>query len=436
MRRTGVLVRLQTLPIRAIMDRPTIFLSSTIYDFRDLRGALKDYLESQGCRVNASEFNDFDKPLDKHSYDACLSAIERSDFFVLLIGNRIGGWFDEANKVSITRAEYRHAYQLAQTGKLKLLTFVRDEVWNHRQSIKELKRALKSEADLSDEQRARLANHPTNFATEAETIISFIDEVSRNKETIAASREQGPMPVANWIHVFKNFGEVRQAIDLLILNGEAVDVAARRKALQSQLLTMLREIVPSISGKPLLPGATIRRIASTLNLKASDIARPVRVDGKTWGHFVMLASIASKPRPEIGHLRQLLTSDLLLRYEPATSTFRETEEYDLLAEVISAAANLGLSDGSGISDLLKHGQRINRQEDREVPGHILGAHLHRMFRLADLASSAKELALALGNQPFTRPVPMPRTPFVDQEQGVAEEEVSLEQIRAWVGLTS
>jgi hypothetical protein len=29
---------------------------------------------------------------------------------------------------------------------------------------------------------------------------------------------------------------------------------------------------------------------------------------------------------------------------------------------------------------------------------------------------------------------MPRTPFLDQEQGVADEEISLNQIREWIGL--
>src|SRR3546814_17675502 len=53
------------------MNGPTLFLSSTVFDFADLRSALKDYLELRGCRVLASEFTDFTHPLDKHSYEAC-----------------------------------------------------------------------------------------------------------------------------------------------------------------------------------------------------------------------------------------------------------------------------------------------------------------------------------------------------------------------------
>ncbi len=73
-------------PRKSRVKRPTFFLSSTIYDFRDLRSALKFFLEEQGCKVLASEFNDFDKPLDGHSYEACLRSIHSADYFILVIG--------------------------------------------------------------------------------------------------------------------------------------------------------------------------------------------------------------------------------------------------------------------------------------------------------------------------------------------------------------
>src|SRR5689334_2746801 len=92
--------------------KPTIFISSTIYDFGDLRSALKYWLEQLGYEVMLSEFNDFTKPLDENSYTACLKAIESASHFILLIGARTGGIYDAAEKVSITRMEYRAAYDL------------------------------------------------------------------------------------------------------------------------------------------------------------------------------------------------------------------------------------------------------------------------------------------------------------------------------------
>ena len=73
--------------------KPRIFVSSTIYDFRDLRSALKYWLEQFGYEVRLSEFNDFTKRLDENAYNACLRAIEESDYYVLLIGTRVGGLY-------------------------------------------------------------------------------------------------------------------------------------------------------------------------------------------------------------------------------------------------------------------------------------------------------------------------------------------------------
>jgi hypothetical protein len=57
-----------------------------------------------------SESNDFAKPFDENSYEACLRTIDDCDYFVLLIGARTGGLYNEREGVSITRMEYRHAY--------------------------------------------------------------------------------------------------------------------------------------------------------------------------------------------------------------------------------------------------------------------------------------------------------------------------------------
>ena len=75
-------------------SNPTFFLSSTIYDFKDLRGAVKYELERRGCRVLASEHSDFGNALEENSYEACLKLIDQADYFVLFIGKRVGGIYD------------------------------------------------------------------------------------------------------------------------------------------------------------------------------------------------------------------------------------------------------------------------------------------------------------------------------------------------------
>src|SRR3546814_14403677 len=88
----------------------------------------------------------------------------------------------------------------------------------------------------------------------AEAIISFIDEVTRNNETAVAVRGLGTAPIANWIWPFASFGQVRQAIDPLVLNGLATRDASGRKALEEQLYTILQDIVPKIKDAPMKIG--------------------------------------------------------------------------------------------------------------------------------------------------------------------------------------
>ena len=93
------------------MKKPRVFISSTIYDFKDLRSALKYFLEENSFEVVTSENVDFPNTNKNNSYQACLDAIETCDYFVLLIGARVGGTYryktDKKNKVRKVLTKYR-----------------------------------------------------------------------------------------------------------------------------------------------------------------------------------------------------------------------------------------------------------------------------------------------------------------------------------------
>jgi hypothetical protein len=201
---------------------PRIFVSSTIYDFRDLRSALKFWLEELGYDVQMSEHADFGKVLDTNSHDACLRAIDDCDYFVLFIGARVGGMYDESQRLSITRAEYQHAYTRFKAGHLRLVPFVRKDVWDIRNDRKALAAYLRSDAmaaeELSEDTVNKIRTHPSRFATDADAIFSFIDEVTRAEEMKTAIKSGSARPDGNWIHVFDTFNDVaavlRQSIGL------------------------------------------------------------------------------------------------------------------------------------------------------------------------------------------------------------------------------
>jgi len=107
------------------MNRPSVFISSTIADMRDLRSALKWWFEKKGFRVYLSEYNNFGPIGDADPVEACLCNIEKSDYFIVLVGERAGTLIED---ISVTRHEYRKAMELSKNKGLKIVRFVRDEI--------------------------------------------------------------------------------------------------------------------------------------------------------------------------------------------------------------------------------------------------------------------------------------------------------------------
>jgi hypothetical protein len=187
----------------AASSRPRVFVSSTIFDFADLRSAIKYWLEESGYEVAASEFNDFPKDVEQNSYDACLTAIDSCQYFILLIGARAGGRVSASTSTTITMAEYRRAYERAKEGKLKIVALVRRSVWNLREDRGALADLIKSkyqeEHGLSAEDVSSIRNHASRIVVDAEIIFAFISEVARADEMRAAAKDPAaPLPVSNW----------------------------------------------------------------------------------------------------------------------------------------------------------------------------------------------------------------------------------------------
>lgn len=411
------------------MNRPTIFLSSTIYDFHDLRSALKDYLELRGCTVFASEHNDFEKRLDIHSYEACLKTIEKCDLFVLFIGSRVGGLKDEAQKQSITRAEYEYAYERAKAGDLRILSFVRREVWTYREAIKDLERYLQQEAAQMQERPIQRA--PTKFMTDAEAIIHFIELVSRNAQTVKASKGQGEFPVANWVHQFSTFAEVRSAIDPLIFAGLEVPQAAGRAALYNRLTALLRILLLNRPSGPFKANATIRALVRDIGLTIDQVMPGVTVDKDTWSKLVLLMTHLIPIRVDSAPFLPFLSDPLLLAYDPKTGAFVETEEHRGLNDLIQAIEQFSLAAGKLKWAEFMAGKNGNAPSVH-LDGQMTATLLHLLLRLATMTDLALALAKAMSGQGFVRPEPMPLGPFVDQEDGLAREVLSIDAVRDFI----
>lgn len=112
----------------AAIARPRVFISSTVADLRDVRSALRFWLEQAGYDVQLSEYNDFTRDVDSDTLHACFDNVSQSDFYVLLVGKRRGAWFNEDDRITITRQEFRVARDASLSKSLGIFLFERREV--------------------------------------------------------------------------------------------------------------------------------------------------------------------------------------------------------------------------------------------------------------------------------------------------------------------
>lgn len=111
-----------------------VFISSTIFDLKDLRDSLQQWLEGRGHTVLASEDGTIPIDSSKHSYDVCLEAARNCDCLVAIIDGRFGGLMRDG-KTSITLAEIHEAFDHGR----RVWVFVRQSVWDAKEVYKRYK---------------------------------------------------------------------------------------------------------------------------------------------------------------------------------------------------------------------------------------------------------------------------------------------------------
>lgn len=110
-----------------LRKQPTIFISSTCYDLRQVREDLKEFFESNyGFDTMLSEFDSF--PIDPcaGTFENCLNNVDKfADIFLLIVGTRYGFITDKGK--SITNLEYLHA----KAKGIPLFVFVSKQLYNN-----------------------------------------------------------------------------------------------------------------------------------------------------------------------------------------------------------------------------------------------------------------------------------------------------------------
>lgn len=224
------------------MNRGKVFISSTVIDFEDLRSALKYWLSEMGYEVFTSETCDFPKNSTGNTYQACFSAIEKCDFYILLIGSRYGSIYhdpDTDETISVTQAEYRTAYKLFTEGKIqKIIPFVRQKVWTAKFERSSLEKGLKTEDEIAEVKKISSPN-----ADMPVEIFSFIDEVSRASEQQEAHSGKTTYPRGNWINVFNGFSDIVDTLRVELNMPQRLSSLVFAENLSEEIKQNLRKLV-------------------------------------------------------------------------------------------------------------------------------------------------------------------------------------------------
>lgn len=314
-------------------NKPTFFISSTIYDFRDLRSALKFYLEELGYQVYASEYNDFKVLNDQHSYDACLKLIEECDYFILLVGSRVGGFYDLENRISITRQEYREAYKLHEQGRLQIVSFVRDEVWQLKETRNELSTHLKDIKVLDEEIKTEIVNFETKFANDASLISEFINEIGKNNETKNSLKNGDVLPTGNWIKQFKGFKDIIEGIRPFIFI-EDLNIKFHKELLKNELLKHGMCLHGVFKENPQLIMLEFNKIYQAVPATNS-ITNDIQINRDIWDDFVVAfyLNCLIPINIDLNILYKLLTTDVFYEYEVSTNTLIKHPIYDAILRI-------------------------------------------------------------------------------------------------------
>lgn len=328
--------------------QPRVFISSTICDFYDIRSAMKYWLEEMGFIVQLSEYNDFEKDTNKNSCEACFKTIASCDYYVLLIGSRVGSFYDEPNKVSVTQQEYKYAYERAKAGDIRIISFVRSAIWNIRDDRNALSEFLKqcksNNEELNNATIKKIETHPSSFVNDADFIFKFIDEVSRKEEMKKAVKGEAEYPIQNWIHQFSGFKDI---VDVL-KNELHIDKGLLHKLslikIENEIVTNLTHLASKTekSGIIYFPYTLASKIKKEFPKEIQFNNISVNLTQESIGYLsnIIVTGLVGIPNLTSKYIEQAIDSGVFLEYNQQENTFKQSMLQKALIDLTYQIANI------------------------------------------------------------------------------------------------
>ena len=281
---------------------PSVFISSTVREFRDLRSAIAYTLRAQGLTVYLSEAADFDVRGDRSAIEECFENIRACDYYILLIGTTRGNLFEEGT--SVTRQEYRVARdRFLSSGRPRLFFYLREAAETALQGGQEAQKA----AEIDD---------PDHLA-------SFIGEVQR-------PRIEG---VPNYLTRFRDFEDLIHSVKSRLNLGRTLSETLIRHSLVSELASNLTLMAARTSGIVFPRHRYMSRMRQEISITPQELGKRIILSDD---HVISLVfALVGRTRGKdlrTKAIEESLDRGVFLRFNPASGTLEESPLHEALRQ--------------------------------------------------------------------------------------------------------
>ena len=300
---------------------PSVFISSTVREFRDLRSAIAYTLRTQGYIVYLSEAAEFDVHGDRSAIEECFENIRNCDYYILIIGGIRGNLFD--GDTSITRQEYRVARDSYLSKKRPLINlFLRESIENVLQSTPE----VQSEAGIDNPEHLK----------------SFIFEV-----------EKPPVEgTPNYLTRFRDFEDVIRSMATRLSLGRTLSEQLLRHSLLYELLSNLTHIVSKELTSAIPQHRSMKRTRKEIEISPEQLEKTMELSGDNLKHLVFaLVGRTTSKELHVDCIEEAIRQGLFLRYNTTTALFEESAVHKALQQILTDMEALRRLDDHSIDNI-------------------------------------------------------------------------------------
>lgn len=410
--------------------KPRVFVSSTIADFRDLRSALKFWLEEMDFEVQMSEFTDFDRRPEEGTFESCFNAIKACHYYILLIGGRRGSVY--TNGVSVTQQEYRVAAELAQQGLIKPIVFLRSEVAT---ALAE-RRAIAHSTVEDGQGTSRNVGGTSATLDDPDFTQTFINEIGATQHGTAS--QYGPSG-SMWYYRFSAFRDVIDALRVTLLLQHPIRRQAQLANVRAELNANLAALVDRQKDGTLAPFTRwLTVVRNMVALPQPTLRQQVRLTPPQAN--LAMGFWYFNPSPDQLHtvaLQEAILSSEFLSYDQATQRMVPTPDYEAMQSLLT------LIHRYRTTHEIIAARVTSREAFYEAQRHKQGATIAAddllwLYGLHDRLQDITRFSIALlrrivdPSRPFAMPELNPSSPLKGESEMIAAEHPTSIELEKWI----